>query len=118
MADYRSRLESKLKALESKIKPLEEERNRLMAALSVLKELDLEDTQGKSPENAGASKGTLIDAAAKVLESSDEMMTTREIEDRLKQDRIVSKGTVYVALSRLKDRGVVIREGRYWGWAE
>ena len=118
MVDYRSRLDSKLKAIESKIKPLEEERKRLTAALSVLQELDSEDIQDKSPEDDNSqttvSAGSLIDAVAKILESSGSGMTTKEIEDQVAQHRKVAKGSVYMALSRSKKRGVVFQDGRQW----
>ena len=118
MVDYRSRLESKLNAIDSKIKPLEEERARLMGALSVLQELDSENAEAKTSKDDNSQTSTLrdslIDTVAKILESSGRMMTTREIEDQLEPDRKVARGSVYIALTRLKNRDVVAQDGRKW----
>ena len=119
MVDYRIRLESKLKSLESKIKPLEEERKRLMGALRVLQELDSEDIQDEIPKDNNslktASVGTLIDAVTRIVELSGRMMTTKEVDDRVARERKVAKGSVYIALTRLKKRSVVFQDGRRWG---
>ena len=123
MVDYRRRLESKLRRLESTIKPLEEERKRLMGALSVLQELDSEDIQTQLSENVSSQPtskpGTLIEAVARVVESSGRLMTVKEIKSELSKERKASRGAVYTCLSRLRDRGVVVQHGpRLWGFAD
>ena len=118
MTDYRSFVKSKLAVLDRQLEEIGKERDRLMATLGVLDEADSEamrSTLAIPASRPSAATVTIIDAIAGHLKSSGRMMTGGEIYNCLKQEREVSRASVYTALNRLKKRGRIRKEGKAWG---
>ena len=114
MTNYRSSLESKLADIEAKLVDLNEEKERLLSALGVLDEIDSGLIRDKtSSKHPGAKGGTLIDIVFSILR--ERSMTANDIYKRIGLKREASKASMHTALSRLRKRGKVSKEGDLWG---
>ncbi len=123
MTDYRASLQNKLDKLEEqlkkvveKLKKVEEERKRILSAIDVLDEID-SDTSSSGNSRSGARRGTITHAILSCLESSEEMLTTREIYDHVTQERTVSRPVFQTALHRLRKYSKIFKEDNLWGLA-
>ena len=114
MTDYRA-------SLQNKLDKLEEERKRILSAIDVLDEIDSElsrsDTSSDDKSRSGARPGTITHAILSCLESSDEMLTTRQIYELVKQERTVSRTVLQTALHRLRKHSKIFKEENLWGLA-
>ena len=120
MLDYWTLLKMKLNDIKTRAEELEEEQDRLLTALSVLEEINLEHhtddpSPGQKPLLPAGDAGTMIDAILRNLQSSLVMMTGRELHRKLASEREVSRGAVYTALKRLQQRGKTFKVDQNWG---
>lgn len=112
MTDYRT-------SLQDKLEKLEKERKRILTAIGVLDEIDSESPRSGPSSNgesrSGVKPGTITHAILSNLESSLEMLTTREIHVVVSQEREVSRPALYTALNRLRNGNKIFKEENLWG---
>ncbi|MYN66039.1 MAG: hypothetical protein F4X11_13560 [Acidobacteria bacterium] len=118
MTDYRSFVESKRadlvrrrEALDRQLQEIDNEQQRLEAALSVLDEADASREASLHP----ASATVPLPAATLKLITRDGMMTTDDLWGYLSQERDITRGHLHTALYRLKKRGTIFKSGNAWG---
>lgn len=119
MLDYRAFFKSKLADLKQRRADIDNEIEKAMMVISGLDEADSESSRSTSSEiedpQLSFFTGKLVDDVVQILKISGKMMTTQEVERHAAIAHKVAKGSVYTSLSRLKDRGVVVKIGRLWG---
>lgn len=111
---YIYRIRSRATELEAAIKEMEQELQDLRAAERVIGRLGNEDDDD-ALESARPPKGkTISDFIADVLAEFGPM-DSREILDRVSDRQETTFNTVSTTLSRMKEQGLVVLNGRIWG---
>lgn len=114
-ASYAVRIRARIAELESVIKAAEIELSDLRIAERVIESLGPDDDEYDAPASARHTKGkTVSDLIADVLTEFGPM-DSREVFDRVSKRQETTFNTISTTLSRMKDQGIVVLQGKTWG---
>ncbi|MFG1263890.1 BlaI/MecI/CopY family transcriptional regulator [Xanthobacter aminoxidans] len=114
-ASYAVRIRNRIVELEGVIKAAEIELNDLRIAERVIENLGPDDDDDDASGERRPAKGkTVSDQITDVLTEFGPM-ESREIFDRVSKRQETTFNTISTTLSRMKDQGIVVLQGKAWG---
>lgn len=111
---YAARIRSRIAELEGVIKAAEAELNDLRIAVRVIESLGPDDDAENAPYPRSAKSRTVADLIADIL-TAHGPLESRDIFEKAKAVHDTTPNTVSTTLSRMKDQGLVVLQGRHWG---